>query len=127
MSASFDLRGDAHTGLLELSSPLGTQLARAAWRPGEVELLTTEGRRSYRQLDDLAEDAFGQPVPLVALLDWLKGRAWPGAPATTLDGEIGYTQLGWKVRLARQAEGIIIARRDQPEPAITLTVRLDRG
>lgn len=125
MSASFDLRGDAHVGLLELSSPLGTQMARASWRPGDVELLTTDGRRHYAALDELAEDAFGQPVPLMALLDWLKGRAWDGAPATPLRGEAGHIQLGWEVHLGRLADGVILARRITPEPVITVNVRLD--
>lgn len=125
MSASFDLRGDARVGLLELSSPLGTQMARATWRPGDVELVTTDGRRRYDALDDLAEDAFGQPVPLVALLAWLKGRAWDGAPATPLGSEAGHIQLGWEVHLGRLGDGIILARRISPQPVITVNVRLD--
>jgi outer membrane lipoprotein LolB len=125
MSASFDLRGDAVVGLLELSSPLGTQMARASWRPGDVELLTTDGRRRYAALDELAEDAFGQPVPMLALLDWLKGRAWAGAPATALTGEAGHVQLGWEVHLGRYSDGIIMARRITPQPVITVNVRLE--
>jgi outer membrane lipoprotein LolB len=125
MSAGFDLRGDARVGLLELSSPLGTQIARATWQPGNVELVTTDGRRRYAALDELAEDAFGQPVPLLALLDWLKGRAWQGAPTTPLSGEAGHVQMGWEVRLGRFADGVIVARRMTPEPVITLNVRLE--
>lgn len=125
MSAGFDLRGDARIGLLELSSPLGTQMARASWRPGNVELVTTDGRRHYDTLDELAEDAFGQPVPLLALLDWLKGRAWQGAPATALAGERGHVQLGWEVHLGRYADGIVMARRISPQPMITVNVRLE--
>lgn len=125
MSASFELRGNARAGLLELSSPLGTQMARASWRPGDVELLTSDGLRHYDGLDQLAQDAFGQPVPLVALLDWLKGRAWDGAPATALDIGDGLQQLGWEVHLGRHAQGVILARRLSPEPVITVNVRLD--
>jgi outer membrane lipoprotein LolB len=125
MSASFELRGDADAGLLELSSPLGTQLAQASWQRGRIQLATSDGVRLYPSLDELAGEAFGQPLPMAALFDWLKARAWPGAPATALVDEAGYTQLGWQVHLGRYDEGLIIANRAQPEPAITVRVKLD--
>jgi outer membrane lipoprotein LolB len=126
MSATFDLRGDAQAGLLELSSPLGTQIAAASWRSGRIELVTGEGMRRYATLDELAADAFGQVIPMAALLDWLKGKAWPGAPATALGGNApGLEQLGWRVQLDRYDDGLIVARRNTPEPAITVRIKLD--
>jgi outer membrane lipoprotein LolB len=126
MSASFDLRGDAQAGLLELGSPLGTQLAQASWQGSRIELATSDGLRRYASLDELSADAFGQALPMAALFDWLKARAWPGAPAAPLGGEgVGYLQLGWQVQLDRYADGLIVARRNLPEPAITVRVKLD--
>ncbi|MFM2066496.1 MAG: hypothetical protein RLZZ584_1405 [Pseudomonadota bacterium] len=125
MSAGFELRGDVHAGILSLSTPLGTQLARASWQGRRIELATSDGVRHYHSLDALAEDAFGQPLPMAALFDWLKGRAWSGAPYTALVDEPGYLQLGWEVRLGRYDDGLIIAKRLGPPPLVSVRVKLD--
>jgi outer membrane lipoprotein LolB len=125
MSAGFELRGDAQSGLLALSTPLGTQLARATWQAGRIELDTGDSVRRYHSLDELSEDAFGQALPMAALFDWLKGRAWAGAPYTSLADEPGYLQLGWEVRLGRLGDGLIVANRLTPAPAISVRIKLD--
>lgn len=123
-NASFDLVGDGRAGELRLSTPLGPQIARARWAPGEATIETADGVSRHADLDALARHAFGEPVPLQALPDWLRGRPWPGAPNRARDdGEAGFEQLGWTIGLARQAEGFVVAAR-RAAPAATLRVRL---
>jgi len=124
-SAAFELSGDAHAGALVLSSPLGATLAQARWAPGEAVLETPSTRASYADLDTLAEQALGERVPLAALFDWLRGRPWSGAFSQRLPaGEPGFTQMGWRVGLARFAQGWVEARRDAA-PVVTMRARLD--
>jgi outer membrane lipoprotein LolB len=125
LSAAFELSGDAHEGALALTSPLGNTLAQARWKPGDVVLETPGSQQTYPDLDTLAEGALGERVPLAALFDWLRGRPWSGARSEPLvDGEAGFSQLGWRVGLARYAEGWVEARRAAP-PAVTMRARLD--
>jgi len=120
--SAFELHGDADAGMLSLSSPLGTTLARARWQPGEVWLVTAEGERRHADLDTMVRELWGEALPLAALFDWLRARPWPGAPSEA--GAGGFSQLGWQVDVARHAEGWVLLRRAQP-PALTVRVRLD--
>jgi outer membrane lipoprotein LolB len=123
-SADFDLRGDAARGSLRLSGPLGTTIGEARWQPGSAELQTGEGTRRFETLDGLAEALFGEALPLAAFVDWLRGRAWPGAPSAGRAD--GFEQLGWTIDLARYAlDGLLLARREQA-PAVSVRVRLER-
>jgi len=125
LSAAFELSGNAREGALALTSPLGNTLAQARWKPNDVVLETPGSQQRYPDLDTMAERALGERVPLAALFDWLRGRPWPGARSESLaDGEAGFSQLGWRVGLARYAEGWVEARRDTP-PAVTMRARLD--
>ena len=125
LSATFELSGDAQSGALVLSSPLGATLAQARWMPGEAVLETPGARARYSDLDSLAEQALGERVPLAALFDWLRGKPWAEAPSESLPGgEPGFTQLGWRVGLARYSEGWVDAKRDAA-PAVTMRARLD--
>lgn len=121
-SALFELRGSDERGSLELSSVLGTLLARARWEPGSAELTTPAGVERFAGLAELARSAFGEPLPLGALFDWLRGRPWPGAPHEP-EGA-GFRQLGWQVDLGALAQGLLSARR-AAEPAVTLRLRLE--
>ena len=123
-SAGFELRGDGSSGELRLYTPLGTQIAAAQWAPGHATLRRAEGERSFADLDALALDALGEPVPLAALPDWLAGRAWGAAPSSA--NAVGFEQLGWSVDLSARAEGRIVARRAAP-PAVVLRVQLERN
>jgi outer membrane lipoprotein LolB len=129
-SAGFELRGTAAVGSLALMSPLGTRQGEASWRPGSVRLSTGEGERRYASLDELSLDLFGESMPVAALFDWLDGHPWAGAPAeaapATSDGSISFTQRGWQVGTARLGEGLLTATRAQPEPRVTVRVKLDR-
>lgn len=123
MSAAFELRGDARLGELSLSGPLGNTLAQARWHDGEAELLTTDGTRKFASLDAMSQQMLGEPLPLAALIDWLRGRPWPAAPSQAND--LGFQQLGWQIDLRRYADGALVAER-AGAPATTVRVRLDK-
>ena len=121
-AADFDLRGDADRGELRLTGPLGATLADVRWRPGAAEMTDANGRRDYPTLEALARDLLGEPLPLGALTDWLRGRPWPGAPHARRDD--GFEQLGWRIALGELAQGLVLARRDGV-PAVQVRARLE--
>jgi outer membrane lipoprotein LolB len=122
-NAAFELLGGATAGRLNLSTPLGSVIAQARWAPGSVVLATPQGERGFVDLDALTREALGESVPVAALFDWLRGRPWPGAPDTART-DVGFTQLGWAVDLARLSEGWVVARRERA-PIVTVRARLD--
>lgn len=122
-SSQFELHGNAERGRLVLTSPLGTTLARATWQPGLAEADTGRGSvERYPGLDAMAQSLLGEALPLAALVEWLHGRPWGGAPSTPRDG--GFEQLGWVVDTSRRADGQLRATRAAP-PAITVRALLD--
>lgn len=123
-NAAFELAGSPEEGSLALSTPLGVQVARADWSPDAVLLRSREGERRYPDLESLSEDALGERVPLAALFDWLRGRAWPGAPSSAR-GQ-GFAQLGWDIDLSRYGEGWVLAERRAPAPVVTVRAKLDQ-
>jgi outer membrane lipoprotein LolB len=122
-SADFDLRGNTDRGTLRLTGPLGATLAEVRWQPGRAELADAQGTRAYDTLDSMAQDLFGEPLPLVALIDWLRGRPWAGAP--NVKREDGFDQLGWRIGLGSFAEGLLQATRDSA-PAVSVRARLEK-
>lgn len=125
VSASFELSGTPRRGELVLSGPLGTTAAQAHWAPGEASLVSGGQRNEYPDLESLAVDALGERIPIAALFDWLRGRAWPGAASQPRsDGEAGFEQLGWQISLARWQDGWVEARR-QAAPVVTVRAKLD--
>ncbi len=127
LTAQFELRGDARAGSLDLSTPLGTMLAKAHWSPQAVVLETPHNEKTYPDLDALTRDVLGESLPVAALFDWLRGRPWPGAAsrAAPPSDEPGFEQLGWIVGLARLDADVVTARREQPPP-MTVRVKLER-
>ena len=127
VSATFDLRGDAGAGLLNLSTPLGSVLAQARWAPGSVLLTTPLGETRFPDLDALTREVLGESLPIAALFDWLRGRPWPGAPSTVSVNTAapGFEQLGWVVDLARFNEAWVAARRERL-PVVSVRARMDR-
>lgn len=124
-SATFELRGSAHAGWLELTSPVGTLIARARWQAGSAELQTLGGTTRHDDLAALSRAAFGdQELPLAALFHWLQGQPWPEAPHDMHPS--GFRQLGWLVDVRALDGGRLTALRPA-EPAITLRVRLEEG
>lgn len=126
LSAGFELTGHAAQGHLTLTTPLGTTAAQATWEPGQAWLLADGRRTGYASLDDLAAAALGEPLPIAALFDWLRGRPWPGAPSQPRDDAVaGFVQLGWHIDVSRIDDGWLEARRPVP-PAVLVRARLER-
>jgi outer membrane lipoprotein LolB len=125
LNAGFELTGSAAQGQLLLSGPLGTTLARASWSPGQAVLRSAGDETAYADLDALALATLGEVIPMAALFDWLRGRAWAGAPAAArADAVPGFAQLGWQIDLTRWSDGWVEARRAAP-PAVTVRARLE--
>ena len=112
MTAAFELRGNPELGELALSTPLGTQLAQASWKPGVTEWRTAGDSRSFQSMDAMAVQLTGTTLPIAALFDWLNGLP------TAADG--------WTPDLREFAQGRISAHRELPEPKATIRVVLDR-
>lgn len=128
-SAAFELSGDEQQGQMRLLSPLGTQVALARWSPSGASLQDGQGTREFAALAELADAALGEPVPLNALLHWLQGRPWPGAPHQPLPAGSGpgFVQLGWAVDLAQWADGALVDARRLDPPGVSVRAKLDRG
>ncbi|MEO8836907.1 MAG: lipoprotein insertase outer membrane protein LolB [Caldimonas sp.] len=127
-SAAFDLRGSARAGELGLATPLGNVIAQARWSPGEVVLVTPQGRRAFASLEALTREALGESLPIDAWFDWLHGRPWPGAPSVPFAAPAeGFAQLGWNVDLGGFASGSVTATRLVPTPVVTVKIHLDRS
>ena len=126
VSASFELQGSGDAGTLSLSTPLGSVLAQARWSPGSVALVTPQGESRFPDLDALTREVLGEPLPVAALFDWLRGRPWPGAPsqASTAPAKAGFEQLGWVIDLERFNDAWVTARRDRA-PVVTVRAKLD--
>ena len=123
-TAAFELSGDEHAGEMKLLGPLGAQVALARWSAAGASLQDGQGTREFRDLASLAAEALGEPLPLGALLHWLQGRPWPGAPHQ--DGAQGFSQLGWSVDLAHWGgDALIEATRVDP-PGVSVRAKLDR-
>ncbi|WP_431099960.1 lipoprotein insertase outer membrane protein LolB [Roseateles noduli] len=127
VNANFELLGDPRRGQLEMSTPMGSLVARVSWQPGSAWVKTPDGDRAYDDIDALTQELLGETLPLQALFDWLRGRPWPQAPSRA-DGETGFQQLGWQVDLRRFDNQLISAQRlnpNGPEPLATLRLKLD--
>lgn len=127
-NAGFDLSGSPAHGVLELSTPLGSLIARARWdrAAGEAVLETPGRERRFGDLDALTREMLGESIPVEALFDWLQGRAWAGSPSAPLPeaGNVGFEQLGWRVDLRRYADGLLVATK-QGDPVVTLRARVE--
>lgn len=105
-STSFELKGSAQVGELSLLSPIGSTIALLAWQPGSASLHTPSGRKDYASIDDLIVKATGSAIPVLALFDWLDGRATPVA--------------GWQVDLTEKPNGRLTARKAAPATELRL-------
>lgn len=123
-SAAFELSGNERDGQMKLLGPLGAQVALASWGAAGARLQDAQGSRDFPDLATLADEALGEPLPLGALMHWLQGRPWPGAPHEA--NAQGFTQLGWSVDLARfTGDALIEATRIDP-PGVSVRAKLDR-
>ncbi len=129
VTANFELLGDPTRGRLEMSTPMGSLIARVSWQPGVAQLRTPDEERSYDTLDALTQELLGEALPVQALFDWLKGQPWPGITHRAA-GDQGFEQLGWQVDLRRFSTGLIVAQRlstSGGEPLATLRLKLDEA
>lgn len=120
-AASFELFGGPDAGRLELTTPLGSLVARASWQPGRVTLQTPNEERRFDDLDGLTRELLGEAVPVAALFDWLQARPWPAAPHQKTPQ--GFEQLGW--RIEPKLPSLVATR--LAAPVVTLRAKLDGG
>ena len=111
-AAGFDLKGNAATGELTLTNPLGGTLAVLSWAPGSAVLRNGAQAREFPSVDALVVQATGSSIPLAALFDWLRGTNTP-VP-------------GWQANLALLPQGRLSAHRTQPQPEADLRIALER-
>lgn len=119
-SMAFVLQGTPERGSLDLSTPLGTQMAAVTWDAQQAVMQTAEGRTPYASLDHLTRDLLGEALPLRAMMSWLQGRPDPAQPWQPEGGPTAgptteverFQQAGWQVDLQGRAMGLIEARRE---------------
>jgi outer membrane lipoprotein LolB len=133
-SGQFELSGNASSGQLILTSPLGTTVARARWSdpvgtqgtPSRIELEADGATTRSATLEEMMQRAIGDQLPLPAMFDWLSGRPWPDAPVQRSADGGSFEQLGWHVDVSQLAGNRLIdARRPLPAPALHVRVKLD--
>jgi len=132
VSGQFELSGNASSGQLVLTSPIGTTVARARWSdpsgtqgsPSKIELEADGATTHYATLEQMMQRAIGDQLPLPAMFDWLSGRPGPDVPVSG-GSSTSFDQLGWHVELAQFDDGLIDARRALPAPALHVRVKLD--
>lgn len=112
-AALFELRGNAETGSLTLSTPIGSTLASLQWAPGEATLHDGRQTRRFDSVDALVQAATGAAIPVGALFGWLAGR----------NDQVP----GWTAELGQLAQGRLQARRDAPLPTADLRVVFERA
>ena len=111
-SADFELTGDANTGTLTLSGPLGVTAAQLEWGVQGAKLRARGEVRDFESLDALTQYAVGSPLPISPLFAWLQGQPMPAA--------------GWEADLERIASGRLSARRLPPEIPVDLKISLEQ-
>jgi outer membrane lipoprotein LolB len=134
VSGQFELSGNASSGQLILTSPIGTTVARARWsapvgalgEPSRIELEADGGTTNYPTLGEMMQRAVGEQLPLPAMFDWLAGQPWPAAPMRRSDDGQSFDQLGWHVDVSQFAAARLIdAQRPLPAPVLHVRVKLD--
>jgi len=95
---SFGWRQDAGSTEVVLRSPLGQTVAAIAVTP-QAATLTQAGQppRSAANVDTLAEQALGWPLPVAGLRRWLQGFTGAARPLPARD-DTALTDDGWRIR-----------------------------
>lgn len=111
-STAFEMSGHAEQGQLQLLSPLGTTLAVVRWNPQGASLQQGSEIQQFASMDDLTQRLTGAALPLPQLMTWLD-RAGPSV-------------AGWQIKAEVLKSGRRVwAERQQPQPALQLTLLLD--
>jgi len=134
VTGQFELSGNAASGQLILTSPIGTTVARARWsdpvgargEPSKIELEADGSTTRYDTLGEMMQRAIGDQLPLPAMFDWLSGQPWPAAPSRRNADGGSFDQLGWQVDISKLASAQLIdAQRAMPAPVLHVRVKLD--
>lgn len=128
ISLGFFFTGTQQLGQLDLMTPLGSQMAQVRWTQTDAWLQTEQGQRHFDTLDQLSQETLGEPIPLSALMYWIKGEAAPHLAAPTETQSQSFEQAGWIITTTDVAQGSVSARRpaSAQQRGIALKVRLDR-
>jgi outer membrane lipoprotein LolB len=139
-SGRFALTVDRSDVTLDLSTPLGTTVARVQSGPAGARLTVPSagGLRTEEgpDADALSLQVLGWPLPVSGISDWIEGRPALDRPYRLDPGEAGAAQLeqdGWTIHFEpRGADGRIrrldMSRpRQGSAPAVSLRVVLDSG
>lgn len=110
-SGGFDLQGNAQSGELTLTTPLGSTAAVLRWAPGLAQLESGGQTQQYSSVQAMLERTTGAAIPLEALFAWLRGQS--------------ATVPGWQPDVSRFAEGRISALRTDPAPPAQLRIVLE--
>ena len=111
-STAFEMSGHAEQGQLQLLSPLGTALALVRWNPQGASLQQGSEIQQFASMDELTQRLTGAALPLPQLMTWLD-RAGPSV-------------AGWQIKAEVLKSGRRVwAERQQPQPALQLTLLLD--
>lgn len=131
MSFGFFFQGQAEQGSLSLMTPLGSQVAQVEWTPSSATLrrIGPGGGEDIRRgsIDELAETALGEPLPLQTLIHWMQGRPDPALPHRPQSEAGTFEQRGWLIDAREHPQGRILATR-QGQPGLRdarILVRLD--
>lgn len=121
--------------VLDLTNPLGSTEARVEGRPGAASLTRADGRRlQASDPDALAAEAFGGPVPVIGMRNWLRGRA-PGNPEPddmVLDDQgrpTSFVHGEWRVKLSRYdtlGPQLLVMERIEPGRRIVLRIVINQ-
>lgn len=109
VSGRFGLEIRGLQQILELSSPLGTTVARIEIEPGAARATGAQMQEVRGpDADALTEKLLGWPLPVSGLADWIEGRPVPSR-AAHIEREGGRIVLlqqdGWTIRLPEYFEG----------------------
>ena len=131
MSFGFFFQGQVERGSLALMTPLGSQVAQIDWTPTAATLrrIGPGGGEDLRRggIEELAEAALGEALPLQTLVHWMQGRPDPALPHTPQTEAGLFEQRGWLIDTRERAQGRILATR-HGRPGLRdarISVRLD--
>ena len=123
--AGFTLNGDAQTGDLTLSSPLGNSLAQLSWTPQSAVLKANNETKEYPSTSALIESVTGTIIPLNALFDWMTGKDTP-AEGWEIDLSNMKSPTAKTANSSNETVQRFVAKRFSPLPAAELRIALDK-
>ena len=131
MSFGFFFQGQVERGSMSLMTPLGSQVALVEWSPTSATLrrIGPGGGEDVRRgsLEELAESALGEALPLQTLVHWMQGHPDPTLPHHPTPEAGVFEQRGWVIDTRERSQGRILATR-QSQPGLRdarIQVRLD--